>query len=145
MLVVVRVVRGMAMLPVQVVHVVFMAHSDMSAVGRVNVHVGAVRKMRLVDRLVAVGQLIDMVVARRVHVSVMEVVHVVIVWHGRMTAPLVGCLGTSFTSETLADDGTAGICATARALAYPTGTGSETSTGAVLQVSTIGGGAWPRR
>jgi hypothetical protein len=89
MLVVVRVVRGMAMLPVQVVHVVFMAHSDMSAVGRVNVHVGAVRKMRLVDRLVAVGQLIDMVVARRVHVSVMEVVHVVIVWHGRMTAPLV--------------------------------------------------------
>ncbi len=89
MLVVVRVVRSVAMLPVQVVHVVLVAHGDMSAVERVNVHMGAVRQMRLVDRFLAVGQLIDMVVARRVHVSVMEVVHVVIVWHGRMTAPLV--------------------------------------------------------
>ena len=89
MLVVVGAVGRVAMLPVEIVDVISVAHRDMPAVTSVDVHVGAVRQVRLVDRLLAVGQLIDMVVARRVHVSVMEVIDVVIVWHGRMTTPLV--------------------------------------------------------
>ena len=89
MLVVVGVVGGVAMLSMHVVDVVVMGDRGMATVLGVDMHVSVVRQVHLVDRIVAVGQLVDVVRAGRVDMAVMEVVDVVLMRHRGMAAPLI--------------------------------------------------------
>ena len=89
MFVVVGVVPGVAMLSVHVVDVVLVQDCRMAAVLGVDMHVGVVRQMHLMRRIVAIGQLVDVIGARLVGVAVVEVVDVVLMRHSGMAAPLI--------------------------------------------------------
>lgn len=89
MLVVVGLVRRVTVPPMQVVDVVVMGDDRMPAVSGVDVHMCAVRQMRLVDWLFAIRQLIDVVGAGPVHVAVVQVVDMVLMWDRGVATPLV--------------------------------------------------------
>lgn len=158
MLVVVGLVGGVAMLSVQVVDVIVVGHRSMAAFEGVDMHVGAMGQVGLVRRLLAIGELIDMVGAGRVHVPVMEVVDVVVMRDRGMAAPLVvdvpvvldrrvvrGRSGRLPGSIAHGQEGSRGSTVwhlLRRSLSgVPLKLDSRTSTGVVLQSSTIGGGA----
>ena len=108
MLVVVRVVRGVAMLSMHIVDVVLMRDRGMATVLGVDMHVGVVRQMHLMYRIVAIGQLVDVVRTGCVDVAVMEVVDVVLMRHRGMAAPLIvdvcvvldGCMSRARSART---------------------------------------------
>jgi hypothetical protein len=161
MLVVVRLVGRVTMLSMQVVDMIIMGDRGMTAVEGVDMHVGAVGQVGLVRWLLAVGELIDMVGAGRVYMPVMEVVDVVVMRDRGMAAPLVMNVLVVLDRRVVRDrcgrlpgsilhgrNGSRGWAVwyllRRSASGVPLKPDRGTSTGVVLQSSTIGGGAWPR-
>jgi hypothetical protein len=84
-LVVVDVVPGVAVVPVDVVDVAQVGDGRMAAAVLVHVHVSGVRDVA--DRLC--GLLVDVIAVHEVDVAVVDVVHVILVRNGRVPAEAV--------------------------------------------------------